>query len=162
MWKALACAGPEQDDLGALVEQSSEILCAQRIEAGDVPLGRRLVRAETDRLGVANAVDLDEAGPVGRDGVECGGRICVQLQFDSGKCHSRCCRATPNGSSGKLCPSTRATQARFFLQHRREGGVASCGPGARSEDHMSDVPREFGRIKRLPPYVFNITAELKM
>ncbi|HUL65944.1 MAG TPA: alanine transaminase [Burkholderiaceae bacterium] len=27
---------------------------------------------------------------------------------------------------------------------------------------MSDVPREFGRIKRLPPYVFNITAELKM
>jgi len=27
---------------------------------------------------------------------------------------------------------------------------------------MSDVPREFARIKRLPPYVFNITAELKM
>ena len=27
---------------------------------------------------------------------------------------------------------------------------------------MPDVPREFARIKRLPPYVFNITAELKM
>ena len=27
---------------------------------------------------------------------------------------------------------------------------------------MSDVPRDFARIKRLPPYVFNITAELKM
>jgi alanine-synthesizing transaminase len=27
---------------------------------------------------------------------------------------------------------------------------------------MSDVPREFARIKRLPPYVFNITGELKM
>ena len=27
---------------------------------------------------------------------------------------------------------------------------------------MPDLPREFARIKRLPPYVFNITAELKM
>ena len=27
---------------------------------------------------------------------------------------------------------------------------------------MASVPREFSRIKRLPPYVFNITAELKM
>jgi alanine-synthesizing transaminase len=27
---------------------------------------------------------------------------------------------------------------------------------------MSEVPHEFVRIKRLPPYVFNITAELKM
>jgi alanine-synthesizing transaminase len=27
---------------------------------------------------------------------------------------------------------------------------------------MSEVPREFARIKRLPPYVFNITGELKM
>ncbi len=27
---------------------------------------------------------------------------------------------------------------------------------------MGEVPREFVRIKRLPPYVFNITAELKM
>jgi alanine-synthesizing transaminase len=27
---------------------------------------------------------------------------------------------------------------------------------------MPDVPRDFARIKRLPPYVFNITAELKM
>jgi alanine-synthesizing transaminase len=27
---------------------------------------------------------------------------------------------------------------------------------------MPDMPREFARIKRLPPYVFNITAELKM
>jgi len=27
---------------------------------------------------------------------------------------------------------------------------------------MPEVPREFVRIKRLPPYVFNITAELKM
>jgi alanine-synthesizing transaminase len=27
---------------------------------------------------------------------------------------------------------------------------------------MSDVPRDFARIKRLPPYVFNITGELKM
>jgi len=27
---------------------------------------------------------------------------------------------------------------------------------------MAEVPREFARIKRLPPYVFNITGELKM
>jgi alanine-synthesizing transaminase len=27
---------------------------------------------------------------------------------------------------------------------------------------MPEVPRDFARIKRLPPYVFNITAELKM
>ncbi len=27
---------------------------------------------------------------------------------------------------------------------------------------MPDLPRDFARIKRLPPYVFNITAELKM
>ncbi|HXF46497.1 MAG TPA: alanine transaminase [Burkholderiaceae bacterium] len=27
---------------------------------------------------------------------------------------------------------------------------------------QSELPREFARIKRLPPYVFNITAELKM
>jgi alanine-synthesizing transaminase len=27
---------------------------------------------------------------------------------------------------------------------------------------MAEAPREFARIKRLPPYVFNITAELKM
>jgi alanine-synthesizing transaminase len=27
---------------------------------------------------------------------------------------------------------------------------------------MQDMPREFARIKRLPPYVFNITGELKM
>jgi alanine-synthesizing transaminase len=29
-------------------------------------------------------------------------------------------------------------------------------------DHPRDLPREFARIKRLPPYVFNITGELKM
>ncbi len=35
----------------------------------------------------------------------------------------------------------------------------ACGPG-----HMNDElpPRDFPRIKRLPPYVFNITGELKM
>ncbi|HEU0200918.1 MAG TPA: aminotransferase class I/II-fold pyridoxal phosphate-dependent enzyme, partial [Burkholderiaceae bacterium] len=27
---------------------------------------------------------------------------------------------------------------------------------------MAELPREFARIKRLPPYVFNITGELKM
>jgi alanine-synthesizing transaminase len=41
------------------------------------------------------------------------------------------------------------------------------GPGTQSEVSearitMPDMPREFARIKRLPPYVFNITAELKM
>jgi alanine-synthesizing transaminase len=29
-------------------------------------------------------------------------------------------------------------------------------------DQPRDLPREFARIKRLPPYVFNITGELKM
>src|SRR5882724_9619687 len=29
-------------------------------------------------------------------------------------------------------------------------------------EFLREFPREFPRIKRLPPYVFNITAELKM
>src|SRR5499427_482969 len=43
----------------------------------------------------------------------------------------------------------------LLLQHRRTDEVEV-------RITMSDVPRDFARIKRLPPYVFNITAELKM
>src|SRR5438552_7789127 len=43
--------------------------------------------------------------------------------------------------------------------------VARTVPGAYVRAHMAvstALPRRFARIDRLPPYVFNITAELKM
>src|SRR5215831_7699856 len=41
--------------------------------------------------------------------------------------------------------------------------VGSCGRmSSEVRRTMPEVPRDFVRIKRLPPYVFNITGELKM
>src|ERR1700750_1249652 len=41
------------------------------------------------------------------------------------------------------------------------GAIEGNLPHSRSCDHRSIVSDEFPRVKRLPPYVFNITGELK-
>src|SRR5690349_523656 len=59
---------------------------------------------------------------------------------------------------GFIRPGTHNLPERIRIRRRSDGS------GRLREDNMSQpkAPRSFARINRLPPYVFNITAELKM
>nr|MCU0950700.1 alanine transaminase [Burkholderiaceae bacterium] len=48
------------------------------------------------------------------------------------------------------------------MRHARDIAGTTAVNDSSAEQPRAEPPREFARIKRLPPYVFNITGELKM
>ena len=129
----------EQDDFHVQSGKEGDLFLPQAADIRHLPVFHQLIGQDHQAVLIALCIDQNVAVPVTGKRVL---TICAgKMEFHGGKV--LCCNA--------------ANPVRLYLFHRSYNRL----PVGRAPILDFTSMQEFSRIKRLPPYVFNITGELK-